>query len=55
MRYTRPSYEMEAIMTKDVICESPYTVAHVQQNIGTTENPEYVTITEVTIQAGKLF
>ena len=55
MRYTRPSYEMEAIMTKDVICESPYTVAHEQQNIGTPENPEYVTITEVTIQAGKLF
>ena len=55
MKYTRPSYEIEAIMTKDVICESPYTVAHRQQNIGTEEAPEYITVTEVTVDAGKLF
>ena len=55
MRYTRPSYEIEAIMTKDIVCESPYTVAHVTQNMGTEENPNFVTVTEVTIEAGKLF
>ena len=55
MRYTKPSYEIEAIMTKDIVCESPYTVAHVKQNIGTEEAPEYITVTEVTIDAGRLF
>ena len=55
MKYTRPNYEIEAIMTKDVICESPYTVAHRKQNIGTEEAPEYITVTEVTVDAGKLF
>ena len=55
MRYVRPSYETEAIMTKDIICESPYTVAHKTQNVGTEEAPEYITVTEVTVDAGKLF
>ena len=55
MKYTRPSYEIDSIMTNDVICESPYTVAHRQQNIGTEEAPEYITVTEVTVDAGKLF
>ncbi len=55
MKYTKPSYEVEMIKTSDVICESPYTVAHRQQNMGTEENPNYVTVTEVTVEAGRLF
>ena len=55
MNYIKAIYEKEMIKTNDVICTSPYTVAHKQQNIGTEENPEYVTITEVTVDAGKLF
>ena len=55
MRYTKPSYEYEVVKTNDVICLSPYTVAHKQQNMGTEENPNYATVTEVTVEAGKLF
>ena len=55
MKYTRPSYAVEAIKTNDIICESPYTVAHKTQNVGTEEAPEYITVTEVTVDAGKLF
>ncbi len=55
MRYTKPLYENEAVETNDIVCESPYTVAHRQQNMGTEENPNYVTVTEVTVDAGKLF
>ena len=55
MRYVKAIYEMEEIMTKDIICESPYTVAHKTQNVGTEEAPEYITVTEVTVDAGKLF
>ena len=55
MKYVKALYENEMIKTSDVICNSPYTVAHRQQNIGTEENPEYITVTEVTVDAGRLF
>ena len=55
MKYVKALYENEMIKTADVICTSPYTVAHKQQNIGTEEEPEYVTVTEVTVDAGRLF
>ena len=55
MRYTKPTYENEMIKTNDVICNSPYSVAHVNKNIGTEENPQNVIVTEVTVDAGKLF
>ena len=55
MNYIKAIYEREMIQTSDVICNSPYTVAYKQQNMGTEENPEYVTVTEVTVDAGRLF
>ena len=55
MKYVKAFYENEMVKTNDVICTSPYSVAHKQQNIGTEENPEYVTVTEVTVDAGRLF
>ena len=55
MKYVRPFYENEMIKTSDVICTSPYSVAHVEKNIGTEENPQTVIVTEVTVDAGKLF
>ena len=55
MKYIKAIYEKEIISTSDIICESPYTVAHRTQNVGTEEAPEYITVTEVTVDAGKLF
>ena len=40
MRYTSPIYEIEAIKTSDVICNSPYTVTHVNKVIGTKVNEQ---------------
>ena len=53
MRYTKPAFEIELIKTNDVICDSPYTVAH--QKVMNKETGEEEMHTIVTVEAGNLF
>ena len=57
MKYVNPSYEKEMILSSDVICESPYQVAHVEGVVDYNESGEPImgTITQVTVNAGNLF
>ena len=56
MKYTSPIYNNEAIETTDVICESPFTIAHVTTQVpdgnGGTKD---VTATQVQVDISKLF
>ena len=53
MKYTSPIYENETVKTNDIICESPYSVAHVSKKDPTTG--ETYTATQITVNASKLF
>ncbi|MBQ7225844.1 MAG: hypothetical protein IJX02_04500 [Clostridia bacterium] len=53
MKYIRPNYKNEAVKTNDIICESPYTVAHISKKDPTTG--ETYTATQITVNASKLF
>ena len=53
MKYTAPIYKNETVKTNDIICESPYSVAHVSKKDPTTG--ETYTATQITVNASKLF
>ena len=57
MKYTSPIYNNEAIETTDVICESPFTIAHVTTPVWNEEKGEYVETptTQVQVDISKLF
>ena len=57
MKYTSPIYNNEAVETTDVICESPFTIAHVTTPIWDKEKGEYVETptTQVQVDISKLF
>ena len=57
MKYTSPIYTNEAIETKDVICESPYSIAHINKEIvdPNTGNVTVEKATQITVDIGKLF
>ena len=56
MKYTKPVYENEKIVTSDIICESIYQVAYVEKEI-TNENGEVITVdaTQISVNINKLF
>ncbi len=43
MKYTSPLYKNEKLETRDVICESPYTIANTSVVIGQDENGNAIT------------
>ena len=43
MKYTSPLYNNEMLETRDVICESPYTIANTSVVIGQDENGNAIT------------
>ena len=43
MKYTSPLYRNEKLETRDVICESPYTIANTSVVIGQDENGNAIT------------
>ena len=53
MKYNKAIYENEAVSTSDVICNSPYTVAH--QKVVNKETGEEEMHTIVTVEGDKLF
>ena len=57
MKYTKPLYRNEAIETTDVICESPFTIAHVTTQVKDEATGEMkdVTATQVQVDISKLF
>ena len=57
MKYTSPIYTNEAVETADVICESPFTIAHVTTPVWNEEKGEYVETptTQVQVDISKLF
>ena len=57
MKYTSPIYTNEAVETTDVICESPFTIAHVTTPVWNKEKGEYVDTptTQVQVDISKLF
>ena len=56
MKYTKPVYENEKIVTSDIICESIYQVAYIEKEI-TNENGEVITVdaTQISVNINKLF
>ena len=57
MKYISPIYNNEVIKTTDVICESPFTIAHVTTQIKDEATGEMkdVTATQVQVDISKLF
>ena len=57
MKYISPIYNNEVIKTTDVICESPFTIAHVTTQIKDEATGEMkdVTVTQVQVDISKLF
>ena len=56
MKYTSPIYNNEAIETKDVICESPFQIAHTNKVIGKDENNNDIVAptTQIIVDIGNL-
>ena len=56
MKYTKPVYENEKIVTSDIICESIYQFAYVEKEI-VNENGDKITVdaTQISVNINKLF
>ena len=57
MKYVSPKYNNEMIETSDIICESPFSIAHVPTTIvdPDTGNTITTTATQVQVDIGRLF
>ena len=57
MKYISPICKNEAVESTDVICESPFTIAHVTTPVWNEEKQEYVDTptTQVQVDISKLF
>ena len=57
MKYTSPIYVNEAMETTDVICESPYSIAHVSKEIvdPVTGEVRVEKATQITVDINNLF
>ena len=56
MKYTSPIYNNEIIETKDVICESPFSIVHTEKAVGTDEdgNAIMAPATQIVVDIGNL-
>ncbi|MBO5313435.1 MAG: hypothetical protein J6B29_05655 [Clostridia bacterium] len=57
MKYVSPKYNNEMIETADIICESPFSIAHVPTTVVDPETglPTTTTATQVQVDIGRLF
>ena len=51
MKYVSPMYNVEAVETNDIICESPVSIAYVEKEVG----GQKVTATQVSVDIKYLF
>ncbi|MBO5312929.1 MAG: hypothetical protein J6B29_03085 [Clostridia bacterium] len=57
MKYVSPKYNNEMIETSDIVCESPFSIAHVPTTVvdPDTGNTITTTATQVQVDIGRLF
>ena len=55
MKYTSPIYNNETIETKDVICESIFTISNRTETVNVNGVETTKDITQISVDIGKLF